>query len=60
MGRCKEKPRCNVISFRVTDEEHVRIIEAAVGSKRDKGTLARELVLEGIRNGERGSYAEIR
>jgi len=49
MGKKIEKPRYNVISFRVTDEDRKLIAEHAACSSQRVGHLAHELVMEGIR-----------
>lgn len=59
MGRTKEKPRYNVVSFRISDDELVRITEHVARSKQPRGTVLRELVLAGVLN-QVEEHAELR
>lgn len=48
MGRTKVKPRYNVVSFRLTDEEFALVSAQVVKGKIKRGDLVRDLVIAGV------------
>ena len=44
MGKCKEKPKYNVLSIRVTDEEKALMDEMKQSTRKSISTLLREAI----------------
>ncbi|ABQ24373.1 ribbon-helix-helix protein, CopG family [Geotalea uraniireducens] len=44
MGKCKEKPKYNVVSMRVSDEEKATLIEMTLQSCKSISRLMREAI----------------
>lgn len=54
MGRMKENPRYNVLSFRLADDEIEAARDAANAAGKEIGTFAREILLKSL-EGDRES-----
>jgi hypothetical protein len=50
MGRRTERPRYNVISFRLCAEEMEQVLKCAESADQKRGDLARDLVMQGVRS----------